>query len=234
MVDLENICVYCMNELSPNEQYCSRCGREKGTYVCSPYHLPPLSILKGRYLLGKSIGEGGFGITYIALDLYQDQRVAIKELFVQNLLSRENRKTVLVHNDNDSRKYYQACKAKFLQEAKLLQNLEDKQGVVDFRDSFEENNTVYIVMEYLPGDDLTVYLKKRGGRIPFREAFKLLKPVMKSVMMMNEVGVFHKDIAPDNIRYMTNGQMKIMDLGSAKYTYQEQVRDASFIVTLKK
>ncbi|MCC8066459.1 MAG: serine/threonine protein kinase [Clostridiales bacterium] len=210
---------------------CPYCGYDSDTCQMKPHHLAPLeTILDGRYLLGRVLGEGGFGITYAALDLQTGQRVAIKELFIAGLFSRENTCTVLVDNSIGSRTFYSECKNRFIQEAELMRRLRDKKGVVDIYSYFEENKTAYIVMEYLDGDDLFTYLKNRGGRISFDETFILLRPVMKSLILMHDLGVFHTDIAPDNIRYLSTGRMKIMDLGGAKYSC---VPDRNTVVLVK-
>ena len=234
IIDVNNICVNCMHTMDETTRYCPSCGYERGTYVNNPHQLPVFTILQGRYLIGKCLGEGGFGITYLALDLISGQCVAIKELFVQGLLNRQKGKTVLIESSQESRRYYHICKDKFLHEAQLLHNLKDKRGVVNFLNYFEENNTAYIVMEYLEGQDLSQYLKEHNNRISFHETFQFLRPVMKSLIDMNESGVYHRDIAPDNIRYLKSGWMKIMDLGGAKYSFQEQVNGPSRMIAVKK
>lgn len=234
VIDVNDICVNCMQYVDKNSKYCPACGYERGMYVNKPHQLPAFTVLQGRYLIGKCLGEGGFGITYLALDLLKNERVAIKELFVQGLLNRKKGKTVLIENSQESIQYYQICKDKFLREAQLLHNLKDKRGVVNFLSYFEENNTAYIVMEYLEGQDLSQYLKEHNDKLSFRETFQFLRPVMKSLIDMNESGVYHRDIAPDNIRYLKNGRMKIMDLGGAKFSFQEQVNGPSRMVAVKK
>ena len=233
VIDVNNICVNCMHTMDETTRYCPSCGYERGTYVNNPHQLPAFTILQGRYLIGKCLGEGGFGITYLALDLISGQRVAIKELFVQGLLNRQKGKTVLIESSQESMRYYHICKDKFLHEAQLLHNLKEKRGVVNFLNYFEENNTAYIVMEYLEGQDLSQYLKEHNNRISFHETFQFLRPVMKSLIDMNESGVYHRDIAPDNIRYLKSGWMKIMDLGGAKYSFQEQVNGPSRMIAVK-
>lgn len=235
-MNVDNICIGCMRE-KPNQQpVCPYCGIDTTGYVIKSHHLEPYTILKGRYLLGRVLGEGGFGITYVALDLENNHRVVIKELFVAGLLRREYTRTVLIDSDMNSRAFYRECKQKFIQEATLLQALGDKKGVVDIYQFFEENSTAYIVMEFLEGDDLLQYLKSRGGRISVEETFLFLRPVMKSLMEMHAVGVYHRDISPDNIRYLSNRQVKIMDLGGAKYLHREGTgleKVVSHLVTVK-
>lgn len=228
--NIENLCINCMEEKSTLDGVCEHCGFDVTRYEVKVHQLEPFTILHGRYLLGRVLGEGGFGITYAALDLVNMEKIAIKELFVSGLLVRERSRTVLVDSNFEKRDYYKECKRKFIQEAELLQKMSDKQGVVDIYDFFEENDTAYIVMEYLPGEDVLTILKNCGGRISFTEAFQLLRPVLKSLIEMHSIGIYHRDISPDNIRRLPNGKIKIFDLGGAKYTINSIV---SQYVTLK-
>ena len=229
-LDIEKICIACMNEKSSEADRCPHCGFQVSSYVPKVHQLAPFEILNGRYLLGKALGEGGFGITYIGLDLQEGKRVAIKELYVTGLLKRENTRTVLVSKTVDAREYYRECRAKFEQEARLMQRLKDRGGIAEIYDYFEENNTAYIVMEYLDGCDLLAYLQKHGGKISMKEAFELLRPVMKIVVEMHAKGVYHRDISPDNIRCMENGTMKLMDLGGAKNNYSDKTLSKVILV----
>ena len=219
----ERLCINCMNEKPAGLTVCPVCRFDSSSFYQSPHILPPLTILNGRYLLGKALGEGGFGITYIAYDLAGSRRVAIKELYISGLLSRNSAtgNVRVADTSQGGEAFYDECKDKFLQEAYILRELEDKQGIVNIYDFFQEHKTAYIVMEYLDGADLGTYLKERG-RIPFVRAFDLLRPIMHSLISMHRIGIFHRDISPDNIRCLSNGGMKVMDLGSAKYNYSEE------------
>ena len=135
-LDIEKICIACMNEKSSEADRCPHCGFQVSSYVPKVHQLAPFEILNGRYLLGKALGEGGFGITYIGLDLQEGKRVAIKELYVTGLLKRENTRTVLVSNTVDAREYYRECRAKFEQEARLMQRLKDRGGIAEIYDYF--------------------------------------------------------------------------------------------------
>ena len=230
-MDPERLCINCMNEMPAGTSVCPVCRFDASGYHCAPHVLPPFTILNGRYLLGKTLGAGGFGITYMAYDLSGNMRVAIKELYLSELLYRMPSGDIRVDARQGSIAFYNACKDKFLREAYMLQELEDKQGIVNIYDFFEEHNTAYIVMEYLDGADLSNYLNKAGGKLSFTEAFELLRPIMHSLISMHRAGIFHRDISPDNIRCLSNGGMKVMDLGSAKYNYSEE---NSGIVSVKK
>ena len=215
-MDVEKLCMYCMREKEQDGDICGHCGHSTADCKHKPHQLELMTILHGRYLLGRVLGEGGFGITYLAMDLVNECRVAIKELFIAGKVSRDSTNTVLLDRSNRGLHFYNACKEKFLQEAYVLQTMKDKNGIVSILDFFEENATAYIVMEYLEGEDLGAYLKNQGGRIPYQEAFRILRPVMKSMIGVNQAGIIHRDISPDNIRHLNNGRMKLMDFGSAR------------------
>lgn len=221
---VENLCLNCMQDRGPSCK-CIHCGFDVKEYTVKAHHLEPLTILNGRYLLGRVLGEGGFGITYSALELKKEERVAIKELFISELLKRQNTKTILVSNNSDEQRYYYEYKKKFVQEAKLLQKMRDKSGIVDIYNFFEENNTAYIVMEYLEGEDVRAILKRNDNKLSFEETFKLLRPVMKTLIELHNAGIYHRDISPDNIRCLPDGEIKLMDFGGAKYVVNpEQTR----------
>ena len=217
----DRLCLKCMHELPAPGAVCPNCGFSVSAYTPAPHHLPPYTILKGCYMLGAVLGEGGFGITYCAYDLNRARRVAVKELFIIGVVTRENSGVTLVDQSFNGRAYYEECRVKFQQEAEALASLKDKNGVVSIEDFFAQNNTGYIVMEYLDGDDLLTYLKKNGGRIPFQDAYKLLRPIMKSMVEIHRLGIIHRDVSPDNIRYLSNRQMKLMDFGSVKFTSKD-------------
>ena len=205
-----------MRENKNLQEVCPWCGFYLPDYTPKKHHLDMMqTILKGRYLVGAVLGEGGFGITYGAYDLAENQRVAIKEMFLKEIVTRKNGRTILVDSTQRTAKYYSECQKQFLREAKVLNELKDKEGVVSILDYFSENNTVYIVMEYLDGVDLKKFLADHGGKIPYMEAWNFLRPVMKSMFKVHQEGIIHRDISPDNIRYLDNNRMKLMDFGSA-------------------
>ena len=220
-LDPELLCMWCMHPLPNKGAVCPVCSFQLSKYERKPHHLPPYTILKGRYLIGSAIGEGGFDITYNACDLETNEHVAIKELYMINVVTREGTQVLPVDNSDEVRQYYRECRKKFLQEAEALMALQDKSGVVAIFDFFQANGTAYIVMEYLKGDDLLAYLKKNGGRIPYAEAFYLLRPIMKSMIEVHRAAIIHRDISPDNIRCLDNRRMKLMDFGSARFTTKD-------------
>ena len=216
VINVSKLCLRCMKKHQNINEVCPHCGFYFPEYRQKPHQLFIYTILKERYLLGVVLGEGGFGITYSAYDLAYRRRVAIKELFIAGAVVRQRNQIVLLDTSERGRKYYEECRAKFLQEASVLQSLRDKDGVVDIYEFFQENGTAYIVMEYLDGVDLKTFLKENGEKISYSNAFRFLQPIMRSLIEIQRGGIIHRDISPDNIRYLDNKKMKLMDFGSAK------------------
>ena len=213
-------CYSCMNEIKDGH-ICSNCHNASANELL-PHHLRPGQVLNGKYLVGNCIGEGGFGITYIGRDLVLDIKVAIKEFFPNGCVNRNNSATQDVTATTQEQKdFFNKGKLRFLEEAKNIAKFIDEPGVVSVREYFEANSTAYIIMEYLDGENLSRYVRK-NGRMPAQEVFTLMLPIMKSLHRIHEAGIIHRDISPDNIMYMKNGTLKLMDFGSARFFTNEE------------
>lgn len=190
-------------------------GNDTGGYVPATF-LNYGHILKGRYRIESVLGEGGFGITYACRDTTLDMKVAVKEYFPQGFVSRDTNysPTITYTASASGRGFIEKGREQFLQEAKILAKFSGEKGVVNVRDFFEENNTAYIVMEFLDGQDLKQILKQRGT-LPAPEAVRMLMPVMESLEKIHRQGLIHRDISPDNIR-MAGDAVKLLDFGAAR------------------
>ena len=159
-------CPYCMGGVRPGEP-CPACGLTQSSYTPAPHHLPPGTVLMDRYLIGRALGEGGFGITYIGRDLRLEVKVAIKEYFPSGLAARDAAASMDVHacmgRGNPG---YEQGLSRFLCEARTMARMEKQPQIVMVRDYFEANNTAYIVMEYVEGTNFIDLAARRGGRIP--------------------------------------------------------------------
>ena len=222
-------CLGCMNEYDEAFGLCPYCGYEFGTPAESSLHMQPGSILFNRYIVGKVIGFGGFGVTYIAWDTTLKIRVAIKEYLPSEFATRAVGQTqVTIFSGNKTEQFHDGM-LKFLDEAQRLMKFQNEQGIVHIYDSFEENNTAYIVMEYLDGETLTAYLE-RNGEIPVGEAIAMLTPIFTSLEHVHAVGIIHRDIAPDNIMITKDGQVKLIDFGAARYATTSHSRSLTVII----
>ena len=210
----KSFCPYCMSRVIPGES-CPQCGLTAGNYVPSPHHLPPGTVLLGRYLVGRALGEGGFGITYIGYDLRLELKVAIKEYYPVDRATRNSAVSLSVTSFvGPSSQSFQRGKEKYLVEARAMAKMDKQQAIVSVRDFFEENNTAYIVMEYIDGTTFCDLVKQRG-RIPPGELFPLLEPLFGDLALMHEHGLIHRDISPDNLM-LEHGVVRLLDFGCAR------------------
>jgi len=209
------ICFHCMNRIDQEAGICPYC-RKSTIFDAPDHHLLPGTLLSGKYLVGLSLGEGGFGITYIAMDLEQERRIAIKEYYPNGCVNRFNKASAHVTCSRSEGRgdVFEAGKRRFMSEARILSSFSDQPGIVSVYDSFEENNTAYIVMEYLEGMDLKEYVKKNGV-LRFDECINMLLPLIYTLSSIHEKGLIHRDISPDNIRLVLGG-VKLLDFGAAK------------------
>lgn len=232
-IDPKNLCPGCMAVLDEPDLPCPLCGFDKTTYSPSPRSLRPFTILSGKYLVGKVIGEGGFGITYIGFNMDTELPVAIKEYFPSELATRDitagNSLSVFA---GESQQLYKEGLEKYLREARNLTMFSDLPGIVTVKDFFYENETAYIIMEFINGITLKQHLIKVGGRMSQSEVTKMMKPVLESMIKIHETGMIHRDISPDNIMITKNNQIKLTDFGAARVCNGED--NKSITVVLKR
>ena len=189
-----------------------------------PHHLRMGTRLNNRYLIQGVLGEGGFGITYVGMDEVLCQKVAVKEFFPRGAITRNNQQTneVVSVYGTKAANFHQG-EEKFLQEARTLAQFNNVAGVVRVQDFFRENGTAYIVMEYLEGITLKQYLQTYGP-ISVEEMQNIFAPILEALDKIHQNGVIHRDISPDNIMCLPEGEAKLMDFGAARdYTdYSEE------------
>lgn len=227
---MSSFCNFCMTKLNSSINVCPNCG-EHNHISSLPHHLKAGTILNGRYYVGNSIGEGGFGITYIGYDLVLDVKVAIKEFFPNGWVNRsENTLSPRVSKNmnNQEAVFFDKGKKRFLDEARILAKFENESGVVRVKDAFEENNTVYIIMEYLDGITLKEYLNQKGTLTP-GETLSLLMPIMVSLRSVHNHGLLHRDISPDNIM-LVDDRVVLIDFGAARQISANENRSLSIVL----
>ena len=244
---IERICINCMREKPEADGVCPHCGFNPKEYRPSTTQLPPFTILYGKYLLGRVVGQGGFGIVYIARDLVLDITVAIKELFPSNMVTRtvSDITTSTSVMCTDDPRNLSLVREKFVKEARTIARLQEHAGaggIVQVRDLFEENNTAYLVMEYLQGETLKQYLEKYGN-IECPQLLRMLRPVMESLNSIHKADIIHRDISPDNIMVMSTAEsrqsggtplLKLLDFGNVKIQDASYDGSKSVIMAVKK
>ena len=217
MIDSERVCLNCFSSLREPQGVCPRCGFDNAACENAANQLECGSILAGTYLVGRSLGQGGFGITYAGFDLNLNLKVAIKEYFPSECVTRDSRTHATVMPLPGERKtFFDRGKERFISEAQTLARFSDDPAIVNVRGFFHENGTAYIVMSFVEGETLKAYADKRGGKLPAAEVLGLLRPVFSSLMRVHEAGLLHRDISPDNIMRRADGSPVLIDFGAAR------------------
>ncbi len=228
-MEIKDICMGCMAEKG-NADPCPYCGWS-GEMHSSPQHLTPGTILRGKYLLGRALGQGGFGITYLARDLDLNLILAIKEYFPRDFTTRSAGDTqVSVYSSGDSVDFFNQGRDKFLEEARTLARFDEHPNIVSIRDFFRENGTAYFVMNYIDGTTFKDYIQENGGTLEFDKALQVMMPVIDALGQIHSAGVLHRDVSPDNIFITQKGIVKILDFGAARNAMSEHSKSLSVIL----
>lgn len=208
-----NLCFGCME---PTDSYpCPRCGYTPGGKGAE-WALQPGSILNGKYMVGRILGQGGFGITYIGWDIALEKKVAIKEYYPSGQVSRTpGTNTLSWYTSESAALARQTGLEMFLKEARKMSKVDDVFGIVRVRDLFQENQTAYIVMDYVEGETLKARLQKTGP-MAWDQAKGIFQPAIRAMEQVHKAGLIHRDLSPDNLMLTPDGQVKILDLGAAK------------------
>lgn len=213
----KNICLYCFGDLD-DHRVCKSCRRPADDTRVPATHLPQRSVLgdEHKYLFGKALGQGGFGITYFGWDLALGRRVAIKEYFPSHYVTRMLGTNNVVIIAPQFAEASNRGLRRFIEEARILAKVKNLPGIVSVYDFFSANGTAYIVMEYLDGLSLKKYIHRKGGMISVDSALAILRPVMESLAEVHKMGLVHRDISPDNIIITRKNEVKLIDFGAAK------------------
>ncbi len=222
-------CLGCMELIDDQVEVCPLCGYFKGSGVQEAYYLEPGTVLKGQYLLGKVLGYGGFGVTYIGYDNKLQRKIAVKEYLPSDYATRKPGTKEPVIYSGDAREQFMAGLSSFLGEARNLAGFVGIPEIVDIYDCFQENGTGYIVMEYLKGKTVKELLA-REGRFPYQKAEEIILHVLDGLEAVHKEGIIHRDIAPDNIFITDEGEIRLLDFGAARYAASIYSRSLSVIL----
>ena len=213
--ELDVICPFCGNDIvgPTNDNTC----------------LPAGSVLKQRYVLGRVLGDGGFGITYIGYDKALKRKVAVKEFFPNECVTRQKGETTVTPLSGERGERYKNGLKSFQAEAQRLANLGSIEGVVNVYDVFADNGTAYIVMEYLSGDTVAQMVEKTKV-LGFGRTMNIIVPVLRSLIKVHNAGIIHRDISPQNIIKTKEGKIVLIDFGAARQNTFSMSKSASIIL----
>lgn len=225
----ERICLGCMEKIKDKYSECPYCGYIDGTPAKEVCHIVPGTVLAGKYIVGRVVGYGGFGVTYIGYDGLLEKKIAIKEYLPSEFATRMPGQTeVTVYSGEREEQFYSGIE-KFVEEGKRLAQFKEVTGIVRIFDSFTENKTAYIIMEYLEGETLKSRLE-RERKLDVEASLSVIMPILTALKEVHNIGIIHRDIAPDNIFLTSSGEVKLLDFGAARYATTTHSKSLSVII----
>lgn len=208
-------CLNCFNLYDENiSSVCSSCGIDNQSIKAKGNSLQPGTFLdKGRYIIGKTLNSGGFGVVYQAFDTKLEIIVAIKEFFPSTLATRIVGQSEVRPLSGRKHEHYQHSKENFIFEARIMMKFNSHKNIVNCMNYFEENNTAYIVMEFLEGCSVKQFISINTLDLNSIENISL--SVMDALECIHNEGYIFRDVAPDNIFICSDGVIKLIDFGAA-------------------
>lgn len=221
-------CVNCFREID-TASVCPHCfenQEEDKRKRKSVNALPAMKLLNGRYTIGKLLGAGGFGITYLAHDTVSNKCVAVKEFFPSSVCGRKPNGEVIVYKDQAK---YEKSVTHFYEEAKILFTLDKCPSVAKVEGFFTEYNTAYIVMEYVQGPSLKEFIKEFGDKLPYIQAKHIIIQIALALSEVHTLGIVHSDISPSNILVEKSGDVKLIDFGASRGFINNNIESAQTV-----
>ena len=177
----------------------------------------PATVLNGMYFIGRKLGRGGFGITYLGKDMNLNRPVAVKEYYPSEMAARYT-DARSVRPYSGARDDYERGQRRAMDEARRIARMAQIPNIVQVHGAFEENGTVYIVMDYIEGQTLTNLVVEQGP-LRWARVRRLMDPIMRALESVHRQGFIHRDISPDNIMLSSHGnteQTYLLDFGAAR------------------
>ena len=226
---IKHLCYNCFQERETQVGPCPYCGFDLAENEKKfPVALRAGTVLNGRYIIGRVLGQGGFGITYLALDTQLNAKVAIKE-FMPNDIATRIGTTVSVAMDTKSEEFAYGAE-RFQEEARTLAKFIGNPNIAAVTSYFDENDTSYFVMDYIEGISFKTYIANHGGKISVEETLNVMIPVLRALTAVHAEGFIHRDVTPDNIYITKDGMVKLLDFGSARYSIGDKSKSLDVIL----
>ena len=226
----EQICYNCFQERDSLSGPCPYCGFDLAENEKKyPVALRAGTVLNDRYIVGRVLGQGGFGITYLAWDTQLEAKVAIKEFMPGELATRVEGTTVSVLSADRSEDFTYGAE-RFQEEARTLAKFIGNPNIAAVTSYFDENDTSYFVMDYIEGISFKTYIANHGGKVSVEDTLNVMIPVLRALTAVHQEGFIHRDVTPDNIYITKDGMVKLLDFGSARYSIGDKSKSLDVIL----
>ena len=218
-------CFGCMRPLEFPDAPCPHCGYDGRATPFDRNHLPPGTVLQNRYVLGRALGLGSFGNTYIGWDTQAQMRVTVKEFLPGAVACHRADTPTVQFYSAQGRALFEKGMRLFCEETATLRGIENAECINPILDVVEENGTAYTVAQYWSGQTLKAYLAEYRA-MSFDDAMAIMAPVLRTLDTVHQNGLLHRDISPDNLFLCSSGEVRILDFGLAQFDLAQENTDS--------
>lgn len=226
----QTLCYNCFRQVADPSVPCPHCGFDLGENQQKfPVALRAGTVLNDRYIVGRVLGQGGFGITYVAFDTQLQAKVAVKEYMPSDMATRVEGTIVSVMMDTRAEDFTYGAE-RFQEEARTLAKFIGHPNIAGVSSYFDQNGTSYFVMDYIEGVSFKSYIANNGGKVSVDETLNVMIPVLRALTAVHAEGFIHRDVTPDNIYISKDGNVKLLDFGSARYSIGDKSKSLDVIL----
>ena len=223
------LCMGCMNQIEDHLTKCPYCGFNESMLRQESYYLDPGTVVGGKYIVGRVLNYGGHTVSYLGMDAEFNRKVIVKEYLPSDFSTRsEGEKDVTIYSGDGQVQFEQGL-TNFLNEMNHIQHLKDAPGIARVYDCLAENETGYVVSEYVEGRTLKEILDS-GKKYSAEEAAKFIKKILRGLSKVHKEDVIHCDISPETIMVTAAGDIKLMDFGATRYVTTANSKSLSIIL----
>lgn len=222
-----NRCIACLREMNASTR-CPHCGYDEHHYKAHPLYLKPRTWLDNHYLVGRALGQGGFGVTYVGWDKWLQRQVAIKEFLPAALATRDVRHATVLPLKQQEAAFARGLDS-FIDEAQHLARF-NHPHIVRVSHFFQANATAYMVMDYLHGETLERHLEQQGGRLSVTQALAIILPILDALDAVHRVQLYHRDISAQNVFMLKNKKPVLIDFGAARYNLSGDTQSLDMVL----
>ncbi len=223
------LCMGCMNEIEDHLSTCPYCGFNETALRQESYYLDPGTIIGGKYIVGRVLSYGGHTVSYMGMDAEKNRKVIIKEYLPSDFSTRsEGEKEVTIYSGDGQQQFEQGL-TNFLNEANRIQHLQNINGIAKVYDCISENETGYVISEYVEGHTLKEILEN-GKRYSAEEAANFIRKILQGLVEVHRMDIVHCDISPETIMITNSGDIKLTDFGATRYVTTANSKSLSIIL----
>lgn len=223
------ICMGCMNQVSDNDKICPACGYDQSNVREKSYYLDPGTIIGGKFIVGKALEYGGYTVKYLGFDAEAQHKVIISEYLPSDFSTRSDGESEVTIYSGDAYEQFSHGLETFLNEGNKIQQLADTQGVAKVYDCIAENDTGYVISEYLVGTTLKEVLDTGKVYKP-EEAKQFISQILIGLIKVHPLDIIHCDISPETIVVTAEGEIKLMDFGATRYVTTANSKSLAIIL----